>query len=94
MTVKQLILLSALTLSLSACIINVGVPEEDTSFEDAAEVSVSSDFGEVARQDSVAPNETKYYRVNLPEAVAADNDIVIVEAKNWRLSATSLKLQT
>ncbi len=52
----------------------------DSRFEDATDVSVSPDFSEAAGQDTLGSGETNYYRVELSESVAADNDIVIVEA--------------
>ena len=52
----------------------------DTGFGDATDVSVSSDFSEVALRDILGSGETRYYRVDLSESVAADNDLVIVEA--------------
>ena len=72
------------TLSLAACITIVedGSPDVDTDFDfdSAADVSVSSDFSEAAREDILGSNSRRYYRVNLSEEVAANNDLVIVEA--------------
>ena len=69
------------TLSLAACITIVDDGgNTDSDFDNATDVSVSSDFSEVAEENVLDSGETKFYRINLPEEVAADNDIVIVEA--------------
>ena len=54
--------------------------QDDSRFDDATEVSVNPDFSETAGQDTLEAGETGYYLVNLSEDVAANNDIVIVEA--------------
>ena len=69
------------TLSLAACITIVDDGDNtDSDFDTATDVSVSSDFNEVAEENVLGPGETKFYRVNLSEEVAANNDLVIVEA--------------